>query len=69
MAIFSRLASSPRKYHDRDLEQVIDFIEQNRNFQVSSLGSSAAKISIHDLRQIAQPRNKGYRRKMAVYSN
>ena len=31
---FSRLASSPRKYHDRDLEQVIDVIEQNRNFLV-----------------------------------
>ena len=35
---------------------------------MSSLGSSAAKISIRDLRQIAQPRKKGYRRKMAVYS-
>jgi len=31
---FSRLASSPRKYHDRNLEQVIDVIEQNRNFLV-----------------------------------
>ena len=32
---FSRLASSPRKYHDRDLEQVIDVIEQNRKFLVN----------------------------------
>ena len=32
---FSRLPSSPRKYHDRDLEQVIDvIIEQIRNFLV-----------------------------------
>ena len=31
---FSRLASSPRKYHNHDLEQVIEVIYQNRNIRV-----------------------------------
>ena len=54
---FLRLAFSPWKYHDRDLEsyKILYILSYHRNL---SLGFSAAKISIRDLRKIAQPRKK-----------